>query len=162
MENNTNQTYTPNATQAYAQAANPVYAQPSIVPLKANFELWKFIVFNLLTCGIYGIVFFTSLGEKLNTACGNKNGKATMNYCLLFFLISPITCGIASIVWFHKMSNRIGAELARRNIANYNFSASTFWLWNVLGSLIIVGPFIYVYKLCQAMNAIIEDYNVRG
>lgn len=152
MENNVN--------QAYVQT--PPAPQTAVVPLKANFELWKFIVYNLLTLGIYGLVFFTSMGDKLNTVCGNRNGKRTMNYCLLFFIISPITFGIAALVWFHKMSNRIGTELARRNLSGYNFSANTFWLWNVLGSFIVVGPFIYLYKLCQAMNALINDYNIHG
>ena len=27
------------------------------------------------------------------------------------------------------------------------FNATDFWLWNILGSLIVVGPFIYVHKL---------------
>lgn len=34
--------------------------------------------------------------------------------------------------------------------------------WNILGSLIIVGPFIYTYKLLHAMNDLCADYNARG
>ena len=56
-----------------------------------------------------------------------------MHYCLLTFVLAPITCGIALFVWFHNLSNRIGKELTRRGIG-YGFSASTFWLWYVLGS----------------------------
>ena len=41
-------------------------------------------------------------------------------------------------------------------------TASTFWLWGILGSLIAVGPFIYIYKLLHAMNDLSADYNVRG
>ena len=41
-------------------------------------------------------------------------------------------------------------------------TASTFWLWGILGSLIAVGPFIYIYKLLHAMNNLSADYNVRG
>lgn len=37
-----------------------------------------------------------------------------------------------------------------------------FWLWGILGSLIAVGPFIYIYKLLHAMNDLSADYNVRG
>lgn len=41
-------------------------------------------------------------------------------------------------------------------------TAATYWLWNILGSLIIVGPFIYTYKLLHAMNDLCADYNARG
>lgn len=37
-----------------------------------------------------------------------------------------------------------------------------FWLWNVLGALIIVGPFVYMHKLSTAMNKLAENYNVNG
>lgn len=84
-----------------------------------------------------------------------------MHYCLLTFVLAPITCGIALFVWFHNLSNRIGKELTRRGIG-YGFSASTFWLWYVLGSLIIVGSFVYTHKLAKAMNALAENYNTNG
>lgn len=84
-----------------------------------------------------------------------------MHFCLLAFIINPITFGIASIVWYHRISDRIGDELRRRGIS-YNFGASDFWLWNVIGSLIIVGPFIYLHKLAKAMNLLAEDYNTKG
>ena len=53
------------------------------------------------------------------------------------------------------------ADLRRRGIA-YDFDASTFWLWGVLGSLIVVGPFIYTHKLLKAMNLLAANYNIRG
>ncbi|HQG01090.1 MAG TPA: hypothetical protein PLK23_09060 [Clostridia bacterium] len=59
------------------------------------------------------------------------------------------------------MSNRVGWALAHRNIA-YTFNANTYWLWGVLGSLIIVGPFIYLHRLSIAMNYICQDFNARG
>ena len=32
----------------------------------------------------------------------------------------------------------------------------------ILGSLILVGPFVYVHRLTGAMNAINADFNARG
>jgi hypothetical protein len=52
-------------------------------------------------------------------------------------------------------------ELVRRGI-KYDFGASDFWLWNILGSLIFVGPFIYIHKRMKAMNLINADYNQKG
>jgi len=84
-----------------------------------------------------------------------------MNYVLMAFLLTPLTLGVIFFVWCHTLLNRIGAELARRGI-NYSVSASTFWLWFVLGAFIIVGPFIYTYKVITAMNLLAEDYNAQG
>ena len=50
---------------------------------------------------------------------------------------------------------------ARRGI-DYSFGASTFWLWGILGSIIVVGPFIYTYKLLKSMNLLAADYNAKG
>ena len=84
-----------------------------------------------------------------------------MHFCLLYFLVAPITLGIGGIVWFHRISNRIGDELRRRNI-DYRLSAADFWLWNVLGALIFIGPFVYFHKLFKATNLMCADYNAKG
>ncbi len=121
----------------------------------------KYIFLSIITLGIYGLVVMSSVSNDINIAASRYDGKKTMHYCLLAFLIGPITLGIAYIVWFHKISNRIGNELKRRNIA-YSFSCADYWLWNVLGSFIIVGPFIYYHKLFKATNLMCADYNVKG
>ena len=141
--------------------AAPVNAAP-ITPLHTDYKLWKLIVFGILTFGIYDIVIFTSMANALNTACGNQNEPRTMHFCLLIFLIAPITMGIGALVWYHRFSARVGRELARRGITNIQFGAGTYWGWAFLGSFIVVGPFIYCYKLMEAMNAIDADYNARG
>ena len=129
--------------------------------LKTNRGLVKFILLSLITFGIYALVFYSKVSTDINLIASRHDGKKTMHYCLLAFIVAPITFGIASIVWSHKISARIGNELTRRGIA-YSFGAETFWLWNVLGSLIVVGPFIYLHKLCKSMNLLSESYNVNG
>jgi len=47
-------------------------------------------------------------------------------------------------------------------MVDYQFGAGTFWGWGILGSLILVGPFIYTHKLLTAMNRLSADYNVNG
>lgn len=129
--------------------------------LKTNKSLLKTILLSLVTFGIYGLVVMSSVSNDINVVASRYDGKKTMHYCLLTFVIGPITLGIAVFVWFHKLSNRIGDELKRRNI-DYSLSASDYWLWNVLGSLIVVGPFIYLHKLFTAVNKMNEDYNLHG
>lgn len=134
---------------------------PKPTPLKANFGLLKLILLTPITFGIYAIVVYARVGNRLNTIAGRYDNRTTMSYWLLVLIVSPLTLGIGSIVWFHRMSGRVGAELSRRRIA-YSFGAGSYWLWNVLGILIVIGPFVYCYKLFHAMNLLIENYNENG
>ena len=129
--------------------------------LKANKSLMKYILLSLITFGIYGLVVMSSVSNDVNIVASRYDGKRTMHYCLLFFLVGPITLGIGYLVWFHKISDRIGTELRRRGVA-YSFGATDYWLWNVLGSLIFVGPFIYYHKLFKATNMMCAHYNING
>ena len=147
----------PNVTVNY----NYMPPQAPLAQLKTNRGLIKFILLSLITFGIYSIIYFSSISSDINIIASRNDGKKTMHFCLLCFIVAPITLGIGAIVWYHKLSARIGAELIRRGIG-YRFSAGDFWLWCVLGSLILVGPFIYLHKLSNAMNLIAADYNTRG
>ena len=129
--------------------------------LKTNRGMVKTILLSILTFGIYGLIVYSGISSDINVIASRYDGKKTMHYCLLFFIVAPLTLGIAALVWCHRISARIGNELRRRGIA-YSFGAGSFWGWNVLGSLIAVGPFIYLYKLCKAMNLLSADYNARG
>ena len=129
--------------------------------LRTNRGLVKYILLSIITFGIYGIVVMSHISEEINTVAGKYDGKHTMHYCLILFIFSWLTLGICPIVWEHKLCNRMGNELSRRNIG-YSFNAGTFWLWGVLGSLIIVGPFVFVHKFFKSMNLLAADYNARG
>ncbi len=129
--------------------------------LKTNRSLLKFILLSIVTLGIYAIVFYSSVSNTINIAASRYDGRKTMHYCLLAFLVGPVTLGIGYLVWHHKIAGRIGNELQRRNIP-YQLKSADFWLWSVLGAFIVVGPYIYVHKLATATNKIAEHYNVNG
>ena len=129
--------------------------------LKTNKGLLKTILLSLITFGIYPLVVMSAVSNDINIVASRYDGKKTMHFCLLLFIVIPITFGIAGIVWYHRISNRIGNELSRRGIA-YSFSATDFWLWNVLGSLIVIGPFVYLHKMFKATNLMNAHYNVNG
>ena len=139
---------------------NNVNAAP-IGKLGTNKGWLKYVLLSAITFGIYGIVVMSTVSSDINVVASRYDGKKTMHYCLQFFVLAPITCGISLIVWTHNLCNRIGAELKRRGIA-YDFSAADFWLWCVLGSLIVVGPFIYLHKMFTAVNKMNEHYNIYG
>lgn len=131
------------------------------VKLKTNKGLFKTILLGIITFGIYPLVVMSSISTDINIVATKYDGKKTMHYCLLFFIVSPITFGIANLVWYHRISNRIGDELARRGIS-YDFSAADYWLWNILGCIITIGPLVYTYKLFKAVNKLNADYNELG
>ncbi len=159
------QPYQQQYQQPYQQPYQQQYQQPMnqapVAQLRTDRGLIKLLLLSLITFGIYGIIYWAKISEDVNLVCSRYDGKKTMNYYLLFFIVTPLTFGIGSIVWMHKLYERVGNELRRRNV-NYSISAGTFWLWTILGSFIIVGPFVAVYKLLQAMNHLNADYNQRG
>lgn len=129
--------------------------------LKTNRGLLKYILLSIVTFGIYPLVLMSAISTDINIIASRYDGKKTMHYCLLTFVFSWLTFGIAPIVWMHRIYARIGNELKRRGIA-YSVGAGTFWGWGVLGSFIVVGPFIAMHKLFKGMNLLSADYNVKG
>ncbi len=167
--------YIPNNYNPYAA---PVYGAPAYTPpaapvapvlpnnVKPALQLptgrsWvKMIFLGLITLGIYNIAIMSRIAQEINITSCRYDGRRTMSY-FGATMLAPITLFIYPIVWQHKLCNRIGDALQYRGIS-YKFSASTMWLWGVLGSLIIVGPFIYLHKFMKAMNLVNGDYNVNG
>ena len=172
------------AAPAYQPAAAPAY-QPNVVPgyqpqpkpyqmpvsdaraerrpvaqFPTNRGLLKMIFLGLITFGIYNFVVMDKIVTELNVAASRYDGRRTMPL-LSMSMLGSITFFIYPIVWIHGLCDRIGCELNRRGI-DYKFGASTFWLWNVLGSLILVGPWVYTHKMMKAMNKINEDFNMNG
>ena len=129
--------------------------------LKTNRGLLKYILLSIITFGIYPLVIMSAISTDINLIASRYDGKKTMHFCLLAFIFSWLTFGIAPIVWYHRISARIGNELARRGIS-YSFGAGSFWGWNVLGSIIVIGPLVYLHKLFRAMNLLAADYNTKG
>ncbi len=149
------------------QQANPVaytnmdyHSRAPRVQFATNRGLLKMILLGLVTFGIYDMVTWCKIVTELNVAACRYDGKRTMPYFAMIML-APITLGILPLVWSHKFCDRIGGELIRRGCGD-QFNATTFWLWNVLGSLIVVGPFVFVHKLMKAMNAINSNFNING
>lgn len=138
-----------------------VVQQVPAYKLKTNRSLLKYILLGLITFGIYDIVVMYDVTEATNMVATPHDGRKSTNYLLMFFLFGWLSLGIAWLVWYSNLSDRIGNELQRRTMPR-EVSMADFWLWCILGSLIIVGPFIYLYKLLKATNMMCEDYNARG
>lgn len=126
--------------------------------LRTNRGFWKTFFFSIITLGIYPIVMYTHIANEVNLVA-KSDGKKTMHYCLMFFVIAPITLGIGSLVWTHRICSRMGNQLMARGI-DYKFGAGTFWGWGFFGSLLCgIGPLIFTAKMLKAMNLININYN---
>ena len=158
-------TVTPAQNMAYQQGSQqptmPYSQGGPVAQLKTDRSFIKTFLLSLVTLGIYGLICYGHITDDVNLVCSRYDGKKSMNYYLLFFLVGPITLEIATIVWMHNICERIGNELKRRQI-DYSFGAKDFWLWGVLGSLIIVGPFIFAHKFFQSVNKMNESFNQIG
>ncbi len=144
-----------------SEVNNVVTPAAPVGQLNTNRGLLKYILLSILTFGIYGLVVMSGISTDINVIASRHDGKKTHHFLLMAFIYSWLTLGISCFTWFHKLSNRIGAELQRRNIS-YSFGAGSFWGWCILGSFIGVGPLVYMYKLFKSMNLLCANYNVNG
>ena len=120
----------------------------------------KMLLLGLITAGIYPTVIWSRIVTELNITASGNDGMRTMPYFAMM-LLSPVTLFIYPFVWMHRFCRRVGAQLRFRNIG-YRFGAKDFWLWCVLGRLILVGPLVFVHKLMKSMNFINANYNSCG
>lgn len=142
-----------------------MYVQQPVAPalqLKTNRGWFKTILLSIITFGIYPLVLFSAMSTDINTIASRYDGRKTMHYCLLFFVVAPLTLGIGAFFWYHRISARIGNELIRRGLP-YSFGAGSFWGWNVLGAFLLgIGPLVYLHKLCKSMNLLCANFNING
>ena len=145
-------------------APEPAPAAPApwtpALKLPTDRGLAKFFFLSLITLGIYGIVVLSRVSTEINITASRYDGKRTM-HLFAMAMLAPVTLGIYAWVWQHQFSQRVGDEARRRGMAT-TFGAKTFWLWGVLGSLILVGPFVYTHKLLKTFNYINASYNQIG
>ena len=69
------------------------------------------VVLSLVTCGIYGIVWFITITDDVSIVNDDKElsgGKA--------FLFTIITCGIYSIYWSYKMGKEMYEARTKRDM----------------------------------------------
>lgn len=128
--------------------------------LPSERSLWKMVLFGILTAGIYPAVVWSRMVTELNIAASRRDGKRTMPYFAMVLLAVP-TLGIYPLVWMHQFCRRVGEQLVSREIGGA-FGPRDFWLWNVLGGLILAGPLVFTHRLLGAMNGINADFNIRG
>ena len=97
------------------------------------------IVLTIVTCGIYGLYWFVTLTDDVNTVSGQK-GDTSGGVCLL---LTIVTCGIYGIYWAYKIGEKLNTAKMMRQIPA-DSSLSVIYL-----VLSIFGLQIITYALAQ-------------
>lgn len=95
------------------------------------------IVLSIVTCGIYGIVWFVGMANDVNTVTGRNGMSGGM-----VFLLTLVTCGIYGIIWAYQA----GEALDNLRAANGSASGSQGILYCLLT---LFGLGIVAYALMQ-------------
>ncbi|MDD6036843.1 MAG: DUF4234 domain-containing protein [Lachnospiraceae bacterium] len=73
------------------------------------------IVLSIITCGIYGIIWFITLTDDTNTVTG-KAGTAG----IVAFLLTLVTCGIYGLYWAYKQGEKLDEAKNAKGIISSN------------------------------------------
>lgn len=74
--------------------------------LKTNRSMWKLMILNILTCGIYSIVFFIPFSFDLDRVAPKSDRSKTINY-LFACILSMFTCSVVLIIWHYQIASRV-------------------------------------------------------
>lgn len=142
---------------AYKYSYDEEEIRVASIKLKTDRGMLKLMILNILTLGIYSIIFFIPFSFDLDKIAPKRDRSKTMNY-ISAYILSLFTFAIVLDIWHYQIAERIEEALEKRNV-DYEFGTGDFWGWFFFGSFILIGPFIYFHKLCKAMNLLCADYN---
>lgn len=125
--------------------------------LKTDRNILVYILFSVVTCGIYGIYYLYTLVTDINIIC-QGDGEEPYNF-VKTLLLTWVTCGIYGFYWYYKFGNRMQANAPRYGLA-FQENGTTIVLWMTFGALLCgVGSFVAMYIIIKNMNALSEAYN---
>jgi protein-S-isoprenylcysteine O-methyltransferase Ste14 len=117
------------------------------------------ILFSIITLGIYGLYWIHKLAKDVNAIC-EWDGKKTGGL-LKYLFFGLITLGIYAWVWLFLLGDRL-QDTAPRYGLTFKESGGIILLWYLLGSFIIVGPFVAMYIIIKNVNALAAEYNKKN
>jgi len=127
--------------------------------ITTNRGLGKYIIFTILTLGIYSYWFIYKIAQDINVMCdgdGNNTGGL-----LKFILLSIITCGIYAWFWYYNIGNRLAENAPRYNL-HFSENGTSMLMWMIFGAVLCgIGPFVAMHIMIKNTNALATAYNAQ-
>jgi hypothetical protein len=117
------------------------------------------IILSIITFGIYWLFWIHKVAADMNTICAG-DGKKTRGL-IAYLVFGCITLGIYNLIWLFMLGDRLQDAAPRYGLA-FKEGGGSLLLWTILGSFIVVGPFIALYIIIKNINALAEKYNAAG
>lgn len=92
------------------------------------------IVLSIVTCGIYGIYWFITLTNDVNTASNHSQDGTSGGVA---FLLTLVTCGIYGYYWAYKQGEKINEAKAMRNMPADSSSGVIYLVLSIFGLSIV-------------------------
>lgn len=86
------------------------------------------IILSIVTCGIYGIIWFINIVDDLNTASGDVNGQSGV----VVFLLTLITCNIYGLYWAYKAGEKVSIIRQRNGLSSDSNNGILYLILNIL------------------------------
>ena len=145
----------PSATE-WRPATTPELGGPAR-RIMTNRGLLKYILFTILTLGIYGYYFVYKMAQDMNTMCADDDQKT--GGLIAFILLNIVTLGIYGVYWWYKIANRVYLNAPRYGIAVAE-KGSSFLLWYLLGLLTFgIASLVGYHAVIRNVNSLAAAYN---
>lgn len=125
--------------------------------IATNRGLIKYLLFSILTLGIYSFYFVYKMAQDMNTMCEDDDQKT--GGLVAFILLSFVTLGIYGIYWWYKIADRVYLNAPRYGIAVAT-KGSSFLLWYLLGFLTFgIASLVGYHAVIKSVNSLAAAYN---
>lgn len=108
--------------------ANTSYNRPVV----NNKSIVTAVILTIVTCGIYGIIWFINLVDDVNRVCQDDNQQSGGTV----FLLTLVTCGIYGIIWFYQCGKRMH-EAGKKYGMEINDNSVMYLVLNLVGFSIV-------------------------
>lgn len=91
------------------------------------------IILSIVTCGIYGIIWFINIVDDLNTASGDVNGQSGV----VVFILTLVTCNIYGLYWAYKAGEKVSIIRQRNGLSSDSNNGILYLILNLFGLNIV-------------------------
>lgn len=91
------------------------------------------ILLTIITCGIYGLIWFVSIVDDLNAAAEESADTSG----IIVLLLSIVTCNIYALYWFYKAGNKLNKAKTLRGLPTDGNIGVVYLLLSLFGLSIV-------------------------